>query len=287
MSFSFNTYSIHPSGSTSHVFSRFTIKYIGHSIRGINDVSDLRNLKNDIHEKVLSTFPERILKKTYLPIVQNNNSGSLILKQHSFINWDDPDSNSEGNALGEDELKKMFSFENDFFELIEKENLCKDDLLIFESTYPQFQNWNLFGSSFLSHPFLVSRLSGFRDTNREQVLSALYVAQLVLLRYRRLITGIMSIRKAMMYGMGGIFYRRFAVSSVCAFRIQREIHALSNRTREGLPIHWWRDMEKFHLPSLNDPSPLEEGYQDELNNLLKPPSPHSYNDSSFEDIEDN
>lgn len=297
MDFSSNAYTIHPSGSTFNFFSRLHINYVKNYVSEVRCIDDLKNLNDYLYDEIMTTYSDHILRRSEnLPMISRHSSGDFSSQNATLVtmNWNHPHSGEEENRLGNNELKKIFSFGNDFFTLTRKEGLCKDDLCTFESTHPQLQNWNLFGSLFLGHPFFSSKLSGSSNTTPEQVLSALYLAQLVLLRYRRTVSSILFIRKAMMCRIGGIVYRRFAVGEICNWRIRKEIESLSNGWSEILPVHWWRKMEKS-VHSLNDFSPLEEGYQEEVDSFLEPPFPDvdsdsefydSYTDSSTSDMED-
>lgn len=114
-----------------NIFSRLKAYCAHESTKDIQVISSLRRIKNDLYEEVRK-FQSHILRISHAsPIIFHSPYRDSILKNYSLLNWDSPHFNHEENSLANDELKKLFFFNENFFNDSEK-NLCKEDLLKFE-----------------------------------------------------------------------------------------------------------------------------------------------------------
>lgn len=191
----------------------------------VRNISDFKRIHSDLHVKVLTKFSF---------FIKNS------IAQKEKIQWNDPYCTKEGMDLANHVLFHLYYFDQLFYTLSQKKDLCTDDLLEFKFKYLTF-DWDLFGPSFLGQPIFSSFLS--TGVTTQSTLSTFHLARLVLFQYKKLLSELMLIHKALRCPIGWNIYKRFAVATLSELKLHKEIKDFSSGN--PFPPHFWKKCTDF------------------------------------------
>lgn len=213
--------------------SKWAINYANYIVQDIQGIDDLKKLQSSLSQEISTHFPSLI--KPAIPVRVVNPDGSE--QTGTEVEWNDPHITGEGRTLANSTIAQMYFFDRGFFKLLEKKNLCEDEILKFEFLYLKSEDWELFGPTFLGQPFFKSHLSpGIRTT--QSTFSAFHLAQLSLFRYNYLISKAMLINKALMRSVALPNHTLLGMSELCNLRIYTGIKNFSIGT--PFPHDFWK-----------------------------------------------
>lgn len=199
-------------------YLKFSYTYADSLVKSVRSIAELKRFD-------FSSAIENELSSRFSPFIKK-----------SSLNWKDFNLDKTANAVGDRTLFKIVQLNNRFRRFIEAGNLKEEDIYLFEST--QLGDLNLFGEGFLGDS-LFNRIFSDITHSRKETLSALYLAQLVLLDHRQRILIMMLFDKAHIMSVKWDNHRLFSRNAIYQFYVQKGIGIVSNG--HPLPHGFWSD----------------------------------------------
>lgn len=252
-------------------FFNCTSFYIDKSFSCVKNMSDFKRLNSTLDTELsLRFYP--FIETIQFKMTGDNGLEYMIEKK----NWHDP-SSQEGRILGNNILFRLFSLDKDFFFLTQKKDICTDDLLKFQKENDKLSSHEVFGVHFLGE---ISTQMGSNTAATPVTLSCLNLARLILFRYKKIISYMMLIDKALKLPMKWIDYKRLAIATLYECHIDSGIASVS--FGNALPSDFWTELTylaqwMMNYKEKNIYKPDEIGVGSEKKKTFKekavPPSP--------------